>query len=225
MFYTREQLREKYINLPDDIKDALDSVELLNLIESVSQKFTLHIDQSGRLCNEIGLLLFGLTRPENFLKRIIKEVNLAPEAAGEITKELNEKIFFPIRTSLEKLNNGGVASYRPEQAPKVENFSPAGNTAGTNFPPTTPRPNPNNNAIIVGSTAPLSSINSEQAAQAGSTGSPQAKSGDQRMFDEKMSKLFRLPKEEVELGTSHPTGPVTPPAQPKTTDPYREIAN
>ncbi len=205
MNYTEEQILERYRSLPEDIKDAIDSVELLDLVESVGKKFKLHVDQQGELSNEIGLLLFGITKPEVFLEEIIKRVNLTPEVAGEIAKELNTKIFFPIRASLEKLNNGGVASYRPEQATKVENFSPAGNVSRANIQtPQIPLPVPDNNAIITGSTAP----HNDEA-------------GDKKLFDEKMGKLFRLPKEEVELGSADSSSS-EPAAKEKTVDPYHE---
>ena len=205
MTHTREQLREIYKNLPEEIKDALDSVELLDLIEEIGKKFHLHIDQQGKISNEIGLMLFGITRPENFIDKLIKAVELTPEVAGEITKELNTKIFFPIRKSIERVHStASQNAYHAAPAPQVEHFSPAGNVSSGNIEKTeSPLRTPDNNAIIVGSTAPMKTPDQVE----------------RDLFDEKMGKLFRIPKEELELGEASNNKP------PTSTDPYRENTN
>jgi len=205
MEYTKEQLFQKYLAIPDDVKDAMDSIELIDTLDDITSKYKLHIDQRGKLANEVGLFLLGATRSTDFLSHIQTCTGLPVETAGEIVKELNTKIFFPIRESLEKINNGGAASYRPEQATKVENFSPAGNVSRGNIQKNEgPLPTPGNNAIIVGNVSPHNDD-----------------SGDKKLFDEKMGKLFRLPKEELELGSTNTDLPGDGDPK-KTADPYHE---
>jgi len=205
--YTKEELRTKYSQLPEEIKEALNSDSLIDTIEKASSKFKIHIDQRGELASEIGLVLLGVTRPNEFLNNVQERLKISLEMAGEIVKDVNQGVFFPIRASLEKINNGGVASYRPEQATKVENFSPAGNVSNSNIKQDeTPLSTPGNNAIIVGNIAPHNDD-----------------SGDKKLFEEKMGKLFRLPKEEVELGaTENDSDSVSP---KKGVDPYHEAIN
>jgi len=205
MSYTKTELYEKFENLPDEIQEAFLSIDTYNTIKKLADKYTLHVDQSGLLSEEIGLVMLGVTRPENFLSTIQQKLNISLETAGEIVKDINTDIFFPIRSSLEELNEGGEARYRTERAPLVENFSPAEAISDKNIPkPQTPLQNPNNNAII---------INKEVAKDG-----PRS---DRQVFDEKMGKLFRLPKEEVELGGSNT--PNQQASNQKSFDPYREI--
>jgi len=211
MTYTKEQLLEKYRNLPDDIKQVYDSDQMIDAIIDIGNKYKLHIDQRGELANEIGMVFLGVTRPSEFLANIEQRLKISIEEAGEIVKDINSRIFFPIRASLEKLNGASHDTYRPERAPLVENFSPAGNVSGKNIIKTAPNQSaPANNAIIIGSTKPL--LEGDDA--------------DRRLFEEKMSKLFRLPKEEVELGRTHPSSAnANDQASKVKTDPYREPTN
>ncbi|MCX6712922.1 MAG: hypothetical protein NTY66_01805 [Candidatus Vogelbacteria bacterium] len=206
--FSKEELRAKYDLLPLELKEALDSDTLLDTIQEVSLKYRLHVDQRGDLAEEIGLVLLGATPLENFLGSLETRLRLPVNIAGEIVKDVNSKLFFPIRTALERINRGGVEPYRSEQQPKVESFSPAGNVSSQNIRREGEmRATPGNNALIVSNTAPLTSPDSDRNAQ---------KPAEQQMFDEKMGKLFRLPKEQVDLGSPDPTAPQTGP------DPYRE---
>ena len=136
---------------------------------------------------------------------IQQKLGISTETAGEIVKDINTSIFFPIRSSLEALNNGGVARYSSERPPLVENFSPAGAVSEQNiYKPQTPLQNPDNNAIIINREVPQNGTHS-----------------DRQIFDEKMGKLFRLPKEEIELGSSS-NDSARQSALQKTSDPYKE---
>lgn len=206
MTYTKEELYEKFENLPDDVQKAFLSIDTYDTIKKIVDKFKLHVDQSGQLSEEIGFVMLGVTRPENFLFNIQQKLGISTEVAGEIVKDINTDIFFPIRSSLEALNNGGVAKYSSERPPLVENFSPAGQVSEQNiYQPQTPLQNPDNNAIIINREVP-----------------PNESHSDRQIFDEKMGKLFRLPKEEVELGSAS-RNPARQSATQKPVDPYREL--
>jgi hypothetical protein len=143
--------------------------------------------------------MLGETDPEDFLSSIQQKLDLSLETAGEIVKDINADIFFPIRESLEELNNGGVSKYS-SPAPLVEHFSPRGQVSTQNIQKQEiPLQNPNNNAIIVDKEVTDNENRS-----------------DRKIFDEKMGKLFRLPKEQVDLGNS---GGANDQAHK---DPYRE---
>lgn len=206
MTYTKTELYEKFENLPDEIQEAFLSVDTYDTIKKIVDKFKLHIDQSSQLSEEIGFIMLGVTRPENFLSNIQEKLNIPLETAGEIVKDINVNIFFPIRASLEALNNGGVARYSSEKPPMVEHFSPAGAVSEQNiYKPQTPLQNPDNNAIILNRDVPNTETHSNR-----------------QVFDEKMGKLFRLPKEEVDLGGTTDSNSSEQSAKQNSTDPYRE---
>jgi hypothetical protein len=206
MTYTKTELYEKFQNLPEEIQDAFLSVDTYQNIKKIVDKYKLHIDQSGKLSEEIGFVMLGVTRPEDFLGSIQQKLGISTETAGEIVKDINTSIFFPIRTELEALNNGGATKYQNERRPLVENFSPAGQISRENIiQPQTPLQNPDNNAIIIDREVK----NNEPRS-------------DRQIFDEKMGKLFRLPKEEIELG-SVKRNPAEQSVTQKPVDPYREV--
>lgn len=126
MSYTKEQLWEQYQDIPEKIQELLFSVDHAEAIEKIGEKHHLHLDQLDILSQEIGLILLGLERPENFLTKIRTEINIPIEVAGEIVKDVNTEIFFPIRESLREIDEkrrkeeGITGAYTQEKAPRVE---------------------------------------------------------------------------------------------------------
>jgi len=104
MQYTREQINALLRKLPEDLKEAIASVDDLDIILGIEKKYRLHFDQTGELSNEILLLTVGLTPPQEFIKNIQRRLNIPEETAREIGLEVNEKIFRPVRDSLKKIH-------------------------------------------------------------------------------------------------------------------------
>jgi len=209
MTYTKDELYEKFKNLPEDIRESFLSIDTYDTIKKIVDKYKLHIDQSGKLSEEIGFVMLGITRPDDFLDNLQDKLGISLETAGEITKDINVSIFFPIRESLEEINSQHTLQHQNEKAPLVENFSPAGQISEKNIPKTeTPLSNPNNNAIIINEQGEKNHLTNEQ-----------------RMFDEKMGKLFRLPKEQVDLGEGAGTTILGNAKTDTKLDPYRELPN
>ena len=195
--YTKEQLKERYLNLPEELKEAMASDEFLDSIINVGNKYKLHIDQRGVLANEIGLVFLGVVDMEQLLTDIQEKLNISLDEAGEIVKDINTMIFFPIRKLLQQISEGDTtAKYQTEKVPMVENFSPIGNVSGANIiKPQSPLPNPTNSAIIINR-----KVDDDQ---------------EKKIFNEKMVGMFRAPVEDVEIAGKVQT-------EPKVTDPYHE---
>lgn len=100
MDYSEEQLSDTFGLLPEDIKKAIVSVDSAQKIRAIADKYSLHIDQAGELGAETGLVLLGETAPQDFLGNVTRELKISPELAGEIIKDVNAQIFFPVRDSL-----------------------------------------------------------------------------------------------------------------------------
>ena len=114
MKYTSEQIKERLDNLPPHLKEVMGSTETSKTIRTISQKHKLHIDQMGILSEEIGLVMLGLTRPNEFMYKIEKRLNISSDLAKEITKEINEEIFIKIREELQNLR--GFTSETKEES-------------------------------------------------------------------------------------------------------------
>ncbi|MBI2100638.1 MAG: hypothetical protein HYT47_01295 [Candidatus Vogelbacteria bacterium] len=113
--------------LPAVIQKALEAIDLHGIMRKIGTEQKLHIDQMGILDNEVGAVLVGETRPEEFLSRLKSKLQIDQTAAESIGREANEQIFLPIRESLRKLHeetemSGGVKTIA--SLPKPE--TPAG---------------------------------------------------------------------------------------------------
>ena len=51
---TKQQLLERYQKLPEDLKEAIFSVETTEIIQKISKKYGLLIDKMGELASETG---------------------------------------------------------------------------------------------------------------------------------------------------------------------------
>lgn len=101
--YTPQQLREIYIKLPKDVQDAIFSVDSAEIIQAISKKYNLAIDKMGELADETGLVMLGLTHPNNYISNLTQRLNTDKETTRKIAEEINSQIFVKIRESLKKI--------------------------------------------------------------------------------------------------------------------------
>lgn len=100
MDYKYEELEKKYATLPDDIRKAMSSMDIARFVENIGKSHSLHIDQIGQLMDEVSFIMLGFMHPSDFISNIQKSLEIDNEKAQEITKDINEKIFRPIKASL-----------------------------------------------------------------------------------------------------------------------------
>lgn len=104
MDYSREQLKNMYQALPQDIKEALYEINTAQAIQTVSNSFGLHIDQMGELAHAIGLVMLGALHPKDFSGYLQRNVGVNESTALAMTKEVNATVFNTIRASLKKIH-------------------------------------------------------------------------------------------------------------------------
>lgn len=105
MTYTDKELKQKLESLPTDVQNAIFGVETTEVIANIQQKYKLHVDQTGKLAEEVGLVMLGFSRPNEFVGKIAKNLRVTQMTAVEITKDINDKIFNPIKESLKQIHN------------------------------------------------------------------------------------------------------------------------
>ena len=110
--YLREQLWKLYEKLPEELKDALFSVETADNIDNICQRNAIEEEKIPEIAKYTGRVLMGLLLPNEFEKTLIKEVKLKAEVAKNVAREINRFIFFPLKEVLSKL-------YEVEIAPPV----------------------------------------------------------------------------------------------------------
>lgn len=107
--YTTEELDALVETLPDDVKNAIFSVDSAKIINEVGKKYGLHIDQIGLLAEETGNILLGISKPTEFVDHLQTKLSIERVRASEVAAEVNEKIFSKIRESLRNLRGAEEA--------------------------------------------------------------------------------------------------------------------
>lgn len=136
MEYTQKQLQEKYKSLPEDLKDAIFGVQSAEIIQNISKKHHLQIDQMGELAAETGLVLLGLTKPEDYIKNLSNRLKINIKDARDIALEVNIEIFSKVKESLKKLHGIGAPAENSENNKTSEKT--ADNTYGNKNEATRP---------------------------------------------------------------------------------------
>lgn len=102
MRYSTEFLTEKYKILPKNIRDVANSIETDNLIKSISEEHRLHMDIAEILYDEIVYVIFGAEKSVDFIKNLKRQTLLPDEKINAIAKDVNEKIFLPMRETMKE---------------------------------------------------------------------------------------------------------------------------
>jgi hypothetical protein len=189
MTYTYEQIVEQYKRLPQDIKEAVDLLDPAGAIGQIGQKYVLHIDQIGILADQVAMVIIGFSRPENFVTNIIARIGLDRAVAEGIAREVNEQIFLKIRESLQELHQDGPDNYGVDP---VRDREGSQRPSVSNGVETIPDPRP----AMADQPATVNLPNREEVIDG--IENP-AKTPEESVFEQKMGKLFRIPREEVDL--------------------------
>ncbi len=110
--YTRKQLWELYLKLPEELKEAVTSIENTDLIYEIGKRNGIEEEKCVEITKYVGYTLFGVLPPEELQATLERELKLKKEVAKKVTQEINRFIFYPVKTSLEEL-------YKIEIAPLV----------------------------------------------------------------------------------------------------------
>jgi len=105
--HTQEQILEKYKNLPLDVQEAIFSVDTANIIQKISRDNNLNVEKMGILADETGLLMLGITHPNEFIPNLANRLEIDKQTASKIGQEINTQIFAKIRESLKKIHEQG----------------------------------------------------------------------------------------------------------------------
>lgn len=115
--FTEEQIAQMYDNLPEDLKDAIFGVEMNEIVEKIGRENQLNIEQIGDLANETGMVMLGVTHPNEFIANLAERLETDKEKARAIAQEINEQIFKPVRDSLRKIHNMREENHLEEELP------------------------------------------------------------------------------------------------------------
>lgn len=107
--YLREQLWKLYEKLPEELKEAIFSVETADNIDNVCTRNKVEEKKITGVAKYTGRVLMGLLPPAEFEETLIKEVKLKSEVAKSVDREINRFIFFPVKEVLSKIYEVEIA--------------------------------------------------------------------------------------------------------------------
>ena len=102
--YTQEQLDKIYEKLPEELKEAIFSVETAEEIGDTCESYGITDNRVGEIADRVGYVLAGLMLPQEFAQVIETEVKLPKVLAQAIARDLNRFVFYPVRPALEQLH-------------------------------------------------------------------------------------------------------------------------
>lgn len=101
--YSTEELNDIFDRLPEEIKDAIVSVDNARMISALGKKYNLHIDKVGEIAEETGLVLLGLTHPTEFVSNLTKRLGIDRIIASQIASDINDQVFLKVRELLKDI--------------------------------------------------------------------------------------------------------------------------
>ena len=99
-----KKLEEKYRDIPDDVREAISSVEVNKKLRDLTDKYKLQFDEAENLTKEIGFVMLGLKPRQDFVKNIQIATELDYETSKLIAEDVNNLIFHNVRESLKKIH-------------------------------------------------------------------------------------------------------------------------
>ena len=96
--YTREELRDLYRKLPEDIKESMSSEHVTDAIYNTCERN--EVEDAPKVTKIIALVILGVLPPESLPKTFHEELNLSVEVSEKVSQEINRFIFYPIKDHL-----------------------------------------------------------------------------------------------------------------------------
>ncbi|MCK5592293.1 MAG: hypothetical protein KAI72_10095 [Candidatus Pacebacteria bacterium] len=95
-------VQEKFNQAPLKIQDIVMSVETSEILYGIEKKYEVYKEEDGFriLPKETTKVLIGITHPKDFVPSLVEKLDIPRERAQEIAKEINQKIFSPVKDLL-----------------------------------------------------------------------------------------------------------------------------
>lgn len=120
--YSKEQLEALYKNLPKELQIAMYSEENAeNIKRACENNGVSDADKIFNVAKNIGYVFLGLLPPDNLPLALQKDLQVQAEAAGQISGEIANSVFLPVKKTLEDLY--GIKIEIPPARPAVNEKS------------------------------------------------------------------------------------------------------
>ena len=105
----KKQIQTRMSELPPDILAAIKSADFGNKIHAIGTRHQLHIDQIGRLEDEVLLVMLAFSEAGDFVPNVVEQVHVTEDVANIIADEVSNEILRPIRESMRQFMEARAA--------------------------------------------------------------------------------------------------------------------
>ena len=116
--YTKEQIDKILQKLPDELHEAVFSMETADAIWNTCTKQNIVAKRLSKIAEYTGYVLMGLILPQEFEPILIKDIKVPKKAAQEIAREINRFVFYPVKSALEQLHSTQITATSKNSATK-----------------------------------------------------------------------------------------------------------
>lgn len=118
--YTQEQLDKIYDKLPEELQEAIFSMETAEDIGSVCDTYGVTDERGTEIAKQAGYVLMGLILPQEFSGALETDVKLPKTLADTIARDINRLVFYPVKPALEQLHRMDIEVTAKIVTPKPE---------------------------------------------------------------------------------------------------------
>jgi len=103
--YTHEEIEQIKHNLPSDLKQALQSVDLMTELFKIMQEQKLHVDEAGDVADIVEATLAGILPAREFLSALTEVLEgETREHVLTVAEAINKRVFAKVHESLHKID-------------------------------------------------------------------------------------------------------------------------
>lgn len=117
---TQKIIADQMKQLPKDVVEAIVSVDYKTKLQEITKRQRLLIDQAAKLETETTLVMIGLEPLADYVGNLQRELSIPIMRAKEISQDVSDSIFKPIRDSLKVMNESGENSEIPDNEEKTK---------------------------------------------------------------------------------------------------------
>jgi len=100
MITLRDKVKKVFPKIPEDIKELLSGTSLVDIVDEIADQFLIDESSANIVIEACTRLLIADIGPTEFIPLLQEDLDIDEERANTLAKELNQKIFAPVKTSL-----------------------------------------------------------------------------------------------------------------------------
>lgn len=102
----RKDIFDRLEKLSPELKDVMFSGVTAEKMFDIGKRYGLLVDKVGEMAHETGLLMLGVTHPDEFIGNLAARLEVDTQKANVIADDINREIFSPVREHLRAVFGG-----------------------------------------------------------------------------------------------------------------------